>query len=131
MTLFTNLLAVILTKNFIDILRKCVHRRRDLINNLLRRLNPARDFLERVSYYASRCSVVNRNTLSHTQKSHVRKRRREGENRRDIASPPLSPLCFVTSRSQLAPKDKADDPCTTETVLMDITGKKDIQAIYD
>ena len=45
MTLLTNLLAVILTKTFTYILWKCVHRRRDLINNLLRRLNLARDFL--------------------------------------------------------------------------------------
>lgn len=33
------------------------------------------------------------------------------------------PLCFVTSHSQFAPEDEADDPCMTETVLMDITEK--------
>ena len=35
-----------------------------------------------------------------------------------LPSPSFGPLCFVTSYSQLAPEDKADDPCMTETILI-------------
>ena len=87
-----------------------------MTNNLL---ITARDFLGRVSYYAHmyRCSVVNRTKGSCTQKSFsdACKGRREGENRRDIASASLpsrshGPMRFVTSHPQYSPEDEADDP---------------------
>ena len=126
--IYHNPSKTLLTK-FTDILRKCVHRRGDVTNNLL---ITARDFLGWVSCYAYmyRCSVVNRTTRSCTQKSfsHARKGRREGENRRDIASllfllVPMV-LCAsspVTRNSRLRMRQTI--PCMTETVLLDITGK--------
>ena len=97
MTLLTNLLAVILTKTFTYILWTCVHRRRDLINNLLRRLNLARDFLGRVSYCAYRCSVVNRTILSRRQKSLSMCVKEGGKEKTDETSLRLSSFSFLWS----------------------------------